>query len=226
MEQTIVIGVHQFIGFHLANELLEKGEKVIGIDYDPQKEDNEMDLYIGRNANYSFLTLDQLKEVKVSEQTTVFIDWYDIQINRENNNIYERAEELTAILQHWEELADKAPVVLVFCRMLQADLGNWERISQEKVIYLPTIYGPWQPVTMSFAAAISQVDANELKRALKNEYRHDAIFIDDVLKALPELLKQEHHNVILESMSENQWAACAEELNTPELIENAYNCRK
>lgn len=210
MEQTIVIGVHQFIGFHLANELLEKGNIVFGIDYHPQKENHDMDLYIGRNANYSLHTFDQIKEINVTEQTIVFIDWYDIQ---ETNS--ERGDELTAVLQHWEEEPDdKKPVVIVFCPIV---LGEWQRVSQERIIYLPTIYGPWQPVTMSFAAAINQVGETDLNRALKNEYRHDAIYIDDVLKALPELLKEDHPSIILESMNENQWIACAEEINKPEL---------
>lgn len=218
MEQTIVIGVHQFIGFHLTNKLLEKGKTVIGIDDSTDREDNEMDLYIGRNANYSFRTLDQLKEIKVSEETTVFIDWYDIQINRENCRI--SAEELTKVLQLWGE--DKEPIVLVLCPIVQDSeetFIEWKRIKSEKIIYLPTVYGPWQPVTMSFAAAISDVETKELIRTLKNDYRLDAIFIDDVLNALPEIQKQEHQTIILESVSENQWAACAEELNTPELIE-------
>lgn len=217
MEQTIVIGVHQFIGFHLTNELLEKGKTVIGIDNSTDIENNEMDLYIGRNANYSFLTLDQLKEVKVSEQTTVFIDWYDIQINRDNCRI--SPEELRNVLQLWGE--DKAPIVMVLCPMVQESeqtFIEWKRIKSEKIIYLPTVYGPWQPETMAFAAAISDVDTNELLRTCKNDYRLDAIFIDDVLTALGEIQKQEHQTIILESVSENQWAACAEELNKPELI--------
>lgn len=217
MEQTIVIGAHQFIGFHLTNKLLEKGKTVIGIDDSTNKETNEMDLYIGRNANYSFLTLEQLKEVKVSEQTTVFIDWYDIQINRENCRI--SAEELTNVLQRWGE--HKEPNVLVLCPMVQESeepFIEWKRIKSEKIIYLPTVYGPWQPVTMAFAAAISDVDTNDI-RTFKNDYRLDAIFIDDVLNALTEIQKQEHQTIILESTSENQWAACAAELNKPELIE-------
>lgn len=211
MDQTIVIGVHQFIGFHLTTKLLEKGKTVIGIDGSTDIENNEMDLYIGRNANYSFLTIDQLKEVQVSEQTTVFIDWYDMQINRENCRI--SVEELTNVLQLWGE--DKAPIVLVLCPMVQESVETfkeWKRIKSEKIIYLPTIYGPWQPVTMTFAAVISDVDTNDI-RTFKNDYRQDAIFIDDVLTALPEIQKQEHQTIILESTSENQWAACAEELN-------------
>ena len=50
-----------------------------------------------------------------------------------------------------------------------------------KLVYLPTIYGPWQPETMSFEAAIRQKKLQEIEKAIVKEDRSDALFISDIM---------------------------------------------
>ena len=53
-----------------------------------------------------------------------------------------------------------------------------------KVVYVPTIYGPWQPETMSFEAAIRQKEVSEIESAIKAEDKSDALFISDIMEAV------------------------------------------
>jgi hypothetical protein len=203
LDQFIVIGVYQFIGFHLAKDLLDRGEVVSGCDWEC---DDDKELEIGRNANFSFIQPDELTATSVTDQTTIYISWYDLQ--RRNRSSYEW---LVDILSKWRKL-EKQPNVLIF-QSLEAEAQDLFPFGKQ--LYLPTIYGPWQHQSMAFEAKIRNKPSADIQFALEKEYKLDAIYISDLIKSLEKVWSMSEQKVRIISEKNNQWMQCAERLFQP-----------
>jgi nucleoside-diphosphate-sugar epimerase len=203
LDQFIVIGVYQFIGFHLAKDLLDRGEVVNGCDWEC---DEDKDLEIGRNANFSFIQPAELTASSVTDQTTIYISWYDLQ--RRNRASYEW---LVDVLSKWAKL-EKQPNVLIF-QSLAA--GEQDQFPFGKTLYLPTIYGPWQHESMVFEAKIRNKPSADIQFALEKEYKLDAIYISDLIGSLEKVWTMSEQKVGIKSKKNNQWIQCAERLFQP-----------
>ena len=94
----------------------------------------------------------------------------------------------------------------VFHSLLQVIEDN----DAAKLVYAPTIYGPWQPETMSFEAAIRQKKVSEIESALLKEDKSDALFISDIMEVVSEIASHHEKKILLQSKTPDQWQQCAQ----------------
>lgn len=219
MDQTIIVGMYQFVGFHLTKYLLEHGNDVIGIDW----ELNEgKELEIGRNANFSFQKPSSLSDMNVSNEKTIYISWYDFNKRRSVFSV-EETEEILLALHSWSMLPNenRPEVVLLYPLGVESQqiLTIVEQAEWMKVVYLPTIYGPGQSEESAFEVSIQKKSRSEIEKALACEYKNDAIFIDDLLASLPQITTLNERIITVKSKQENQWSLCAQLVFHQELLE-------
>ncbi|CAH0344468.1 hypothetical protein [Bacillus sp. CECT 9360] len=223
MELSIVLGAYQFIGFHVCKYLLDQGIEVLGVDWtedspdsDPIIEEKQME--IGRNSNFTYLQLNQLEANAGTSKTTLFISWYDV-IKARNSMDKGVKNTIQNLINKFHERAERPRIVLLY----PLGCGDEEKISTaDQIIYLPTIYGPWQHENMVFEQGIRSNSAAKLKSALEDEYTLDAIYINDLLDSFENMLSQAEKKIIARSSLEDQWALAARELfDTPMIDEVA-----
>lgn len=204
MEHILVAGSCSFIGYHITECLLEQGWLVTGLDQtaglrDERKE--EMMLAIGRNANFTYA-----EEPKGQLYGKIIIPLYGM--DEADEPFLSR---LLAILNTWEKMPD------IYCFRSLAPLAEKiEKLSAglaeegcARMIYLPTVYGPWQPDSMAFEAGIRKLTFERIKQAAAGEYRQDAIYIGDLRDELPAILKQPARNLVIQTGQSGLWEECA-----------------
>jgi hypothetical protein len=220
MGLSIVIGAYQFIGFHLCKHLLEQGNEVLGVDWNqdtaPGNIIEEKQLEFGRNANFSFTPLVELENINISDTATIYISWYDV--NKESpyldQDIDSRLQAFLHTLQGAER-EERPRIVIIY------PLGSiHEEINYEadKIIYLPTIYGPWQHERMAFEQGVRNKSETDIKSSIENEYTSDAIYITDFLESFEDIVAVSEKMVLVISAAPDQWSLAARELFDSKLI--------
>ncbi|RFU63034.1 hypothetical protein [Bacillus sp. V59.32b] len=216
MELSIVLGAYQFIGFHVCKHLLDQGIEVLGVDWteDPDSDPiiEEKQLEIGRNSNFTYLPLNQLQANEGTSKTTLFICWYDV--IKARISMDEGVKNTIPILMNkFQERAERPRIVLLY----PLGIADEEQICPaDQIIYLPTIYGPWQHENMVFEQGIRSNSTAKLKSAIEDEYTLDAIYIKDLLDSFENMLSQSEKKIIVRSSAADQWALAARELfDTP-----------
>lgn len=215
MEKAVILGAFHFVGFHLCTTLLETGEEVIGIPFPNVKitdlEDKKME--IGRNANFSEGSWSNLPFILDKSSDVLFIDCY----------LLNQKEELASNIQAlWNEnIVDKLKnkkVKLIYNKMDIMHVKEHLLINLHKhninyqLIYLPTVYGPWQPSEFYFAQAMSGVEQDQLKVS-REESTNDAIYIEDAIEEIMNQLKRTTDSALLfQSEIKNHWKKCEEYL--------------
>ncbi|RFU68036.1 hypothetical protein D0469_13160 [Peribacillus saganii] len=221
MADAIVIGAYEFLGFHVSKLLLEDGLEVIGTTLDGSLADEveQKMMEIGRNANFSYL--EQLTMLdSITEDSIIYISIYDyIKKGSKYGDIY---TEIQRLVQKWKLLGTKLPRILFFLPIMQGNSRKEDSFGQElaekleevaeKCIYLPTIYGPFQPENMSFEAGIRGKSAQAVAQAFQEEYTDDAVHILDILSELNEILAVPEERIIVKSRKKDQWLTCAKQL--------------
>ncbi|WP_285767585.1 hypothetical protein [Peribacillus sp. SI8-4] len=219
MQTYIVIGAYQFIGFYVTQYFLNQGEEVIGIDW-ADKEDSpyimeEKELEIGRSANYIYFPVKKLKILDISRQDTVFISCYDIHNGKSDKTEWLLSEIVSFIEKCKKNGLSETPNIVLFMpveeeRVFQSIISSIEGIDSAKILYLPTVYGPWQSEGMSFEAGINQRGPSVIEAAITNEYRGDALYVTDFVNALEGVLNSSSERSIqLSSNIADHWNECA-----------------
>ncbi|RFU64137.1 hypothetical protein [Peribacillus glennii] len=221
MELSIVIGAYQFIGFHLCKFLLEQGHEVLGADWTNDDDLNhttqEKQLEIGRNANFSYISLQELKKVSNPGKITLYISWYDF-IKSDSGKTAELKNELDALLSKMP-VADRTIVLYpIEYNGEERKMSKTDNV-QDKIIFLPTIYGPWQPETMVFERGIESNGETLPIAALETEYKLDAIFITDFLACFEDIINLSENIITIKSTKPNQWKLCARAVFNSELTD-------
>ncbi len=219
MPTSVVVGAFQFIGFHLAKFLLDQGEEVIGIDWEDVSMEKEMEF--GRNSNFLYIPINRLHHVSVVQPKTIYISGYDL--------TYSSIKGKQTIIQHITtflktvEVHHDSPVILMLPN--EEDQSIFDPLLQRvhdsdtaKLVHLPTIYGPWQPETMSFEAAIRQKELLEIEKMIMEEDRSDAIFISDIMDIVIQIVSHHEKKIQLQSKAPDQWQQCAKQLWNDEWI--------
>jgi hypothetical protein len=230
LDKVCILGVYEFIGFHLCKKFLENGFNVEGIHLDTECDLflEEKRLEVGRNANYnekSFPLAGQSMEIEVT--IVPIYDWF-MTYNESKKNI-------PKIIQYLKN-ASKTNIVFLLPIHL---LSDWQDEGMDKIrdlidqtknmdqciqyFYLPTIFGPWQPGSFLFQ--------NELQNQINNndqievrEWPFDAIYIEDLLTSLIERIESgESGSFLIESGIPKSWELCAEILQLDKSLGKVFD---
>lgn len=215
MQTSVVMGAFQFVGFHLTKYLLDQGEEVIGIDWGDISGEASVDkeMEIGRNSNFLYIPLHRLHHLSVLQPKSIYISCYDLsKSDREDKQ--EIVQHMITFLKAVEGHHDSSVILLL---PIEEDYSVYHSLLQviedndaAKVVYAPTIYGPWQPETMSFEAAIRQKKVSEIESALLKEDKSDALFISDIMEVVSEIASHHEKKILLQSKTPDQWQQCAQ----------------
>ncbi len=220
MQTNIVIGTYRFVGFYVTQFFLIQGEEVIGIDWDDSEASQyikeEKELEIGRNSNYIYFPINKLKLLDISQQDTVFISCYDIQRGKMDKIDFVIGEIVSFIEKCKKNGKNETPNFVLFMpiekdvSIFQSILSSIRGMDSAKIIFLPTIYGPWQSEGMSFEAGINQLGQSDIKAAIAAEYTGDALYITDFVNALEAVLTtSSDRDIQLCSSIDDHWDKCA-----------------
>jgi hypothetical protein len=223
MDKVIVVGTYEFIGFELCLRLLEQGIEVIGIHLESMNEDpflEEKRLEIGRNSNFTEMDETYLDAFEQSSDPMIlFIDYFSY--------FFKREEKKLSSIMTTDHLKKKSfhfvlslPIQFCFENSPQEFLlfQPFDKKSVVTIFYLPTIYGPWQPMKYTFQQAL-----NNPKGPIKvddREWTEDALYIDDVMNMiLRNLDGKEKNEYVLKSKIKEHWKQLSNSLVEDCLIE-------
>jgi hypothetical protein len=224
MQTSIVIGAFQFVGFHLAKYLLEQGEEVLGIDWEDRSDEIviEKEMEIGRNSNFLYIPIHKLRSISVVQPKIIYVSCYDLS----KHFMEDKEEIIQQVVAFLKEVEAKQHSQIMLLLPIEENRHDYDSILQvveksesAKLIFLPTIYGPWQPKTMSFEAAIRQKEISEIERAIKVEDKSDALFISDVTEVLVKIASHVERRITLQSEEADQWLQCAKVLWKEDFIQ-------
>ena len=234
MERAVVLGIYDFIGYSLCRYMLDRGVEIDGIHPEETKEDyftEEKRLEIGRNANFTEIGL-QDWQVEGAEGFLFVTLFESFQSRNMKNDLME------ALLSKLENRHLKnLPTVVILpaffaeenVELREADAKISRFISSQEsmllTIYLPTIYGPWQPEECFFQQAMSpsSIECGKIPDISQWEWMHDCLYIDDAVKTIKEMAESGHKGqYILSSGERGRWLQCAEELigKEPAILRN------
>jgi nucleoside-diphosphate-sugar epimerase len=235
MDKVVIMGVFDFVNFHVCKALLDKGIEVRGvqIDTDETGEDSvEKKLEIGRNSNFTEVSIAELPN-DTTEKETIIISVYDLYMRYKEDILLNEAILSKFIkIDQWDQIVLLVPSqLLTIENELEAEavIKNFiKRIStlnkKIQLLYLPTIYGPWQPDTFLFQHSIlTEMNRDNPFKGLREE-TNDALFIDDTVEAIIEIVdRKEPGRYLLQSGKKNQWDLCAAFLKISNQIKNNRN---
>jgi hypothetical protein len=233
MDKAVMIGVFDFVNFHVCKALLDKGIEVRGVDIETEKNElflTEKKLEIGRNANFSLVTIGDLI-AEPQENEAIVLSIYDLYMqHREELLLNEKVKD--QFMNHWEQLVILAPSQLLTKTIeseAEAIIQNFmDRIKANnknlQLLYLPTIYGPWQPETFMFQHSIlTEMNRNSRFKGLREE-TNDALFVADTVETIIEIAdKKEPGKYLIQSGENNQWDLCAAFLKIDHQISSGRN---
>ncbi|WP_226675762.1 hypothetical protein [Mesobacillus jeotgali] len=224
MERATILGVYDFIGYSLCRHMLDLGVEIDGIHQSGNIDDyftEEKRLEIGRNANFSEISL-QDWEAEQAEGFLFVTLFESLQTRNGTDDL------LKALLSKLEDRhLNKLPTAVILpayfaeenmdFREVETKISTYikNRKSTLLTIYLPTIYGPWQPEECFFQQVIFHSSSNrrKLPDISKWEWTHDCLYIDDAVKTIKEMAESgQQGQYILSSGEKDRWLKCAEEL--------------
>ncbi|MEC1715787.1 NAD-dependent epimerase/dehydratase family protein [Schinkia azotoformans] len=225
MKKAMVIGSLGFIGFSLSKRLLEEEFEVIGIDHFSEKHDQLKEqklLEIARNSNLIYINnpIENLILKEVAESCDVlYYCLHDSDINKNNINkkMTKMKDILTKVMDYCNEIMCKFVYLSSYESLNQRnpigqmkmeeeyEIENYSKLNKNfffHIVQLPTVYGPWQPDSMTFQQLIMGKDSPSI-----DPIREDAIFVEDLVEILLELPADLDVNKIIKinSNRKNQW---------------------
>jgi nucleoside-diphosphate-sugar epimerase len=221
MDKVVMVGVFDFVNFHVCKALLDKGIEVRGVQIETEDESDiliEKRLEIGRNANFTEVSIGDIL-IDSYENETIVLSVYDLYMRYKEEYLLNEDMLFNLISKNkWEQI-----VILVPSQMLTNEFESKAEIVIDDFInraeshkqdihllYLPTIFGAWQPDTFMFQNSIL-TDMNRGKpfRGLREE-TSDAIFVEDTVHAIIEIIENKlPGRYLLQSGKSNQWNLCA-----------------
>ncbi len=225
MKKAMVIGSLGFIGFSLSKRLLEEEFEVIGIDQISEKHDKLKEqklLEVARNSNFKYInnSIENLELQEVAENNDVLyycLHDSDINENNVNKKMPKRKEILMNVMDYCNTITCKFVYLSSYESLNQRNEIGQVKMEEENeiekysrinpnfsyfILHLPTVYGPWQPDSMTFQQLIMGMDAPSI-----DPIREDAIFIDDLVGILLDLPigSDVNKTIKINSSKKNQW---------------------
>ncbi|OCA84271.1 hypothetical protein A8F94_16285 [Bacillus sp. FJAT-27225] len=218
MEKAVIVGAFGFFGFHLCKKMLEKGYEVAGVAYGKESASfqDEMEDLIGRNGNFQ-KTFNEVPGGG-SQSEVLILSLYDWIYCEDESDVIELLRKTISpnnqrktVLAVPIELALNSEKAAMIVDLIQQEQKN------TLTIYLPTLFGPYQPERYAFQKAISGFRDHDPSE----EYIEDALYCEDAAEKAIELIEQgRKRDVLLKSSSGANWQACAEILGIPTPIRN------
>lgn len=220
MECAAILGVYEYLGYSLCQYMLDKGIEVEGIHFGKRQEHyfiEEKRLEIGRNANFSEIIFQDWNASSLGD--ILFISLYEEEslkkvfiekLMKKVENINLNNQRIILILPAY--LAKKHIVNEGWQQNLISFFEKKQCIVVE--VYLPTIYGPWQPEEFFFQQALHfEAGENEMIQLGDWEWTHDAIYSEDAVNMIMKTVEaQKKGKFFLTSGENNQWLNCAKVL--------------
>ncbi|GHH98490.1 hypothetical protein [Neobacillus kokaensis] len=223
MDKAIIIGIYNFVGFQICHTLLNKGIEVNGIHIDSKTDPflEEKRLEIGRNANFVESSLSKWNVSEngndLKKQILIF-PIYDFYILREEAML-EKEILVNKVIQYLEEKKGNSNIVIIApIQLLAQNLPSMNTLLEQmrgldpniQFIFLPAIFGPWQPSMFLFQQAIIS-SFQKCKISLSDrEWTKDALFAADAAEAIFEIIESANPgSYLLESGKNNYWEKCA-----------------
>ncbi|MGA9228113.1 MAG: hypothetical protein WB217_17330 [Mesobacillus sp.] len=223
MEKAAILGVYDFIAYSLCKYMLNDGMEIVGVHIASKHDDyftDEKRMEIGRNANFSEISFKEWKTT--GENELMIISLYD-HFNKDGTkeeitkgiikkleNMDRSSQTLILILparlaSKHEKLADSQLDLLRFIEKMQISVLE---------IYLPTIYGPWQPEEYFFQQSLNYLEGeSSIPVIAKWEWTHDALYIEDAVETIMELAESgKEGKYFFASGKINLWRSCIDEL--------------
>lgn len=221
MDKVVIVGVFDFVNFHLCKALLNKGIEVRGVQIETEENEDilvEKRLEIGRNSNFTEVSVKDLTN-KSNEKETIVLSVYDLYMKYKENVLQNDFMKNHFLYEdNWDQIIIIVPIQLLGneieseANVFINDVINRKRNLNKNIqyLYLPTIYGPWQPDTFMFQHSIlAGMDKGKGFRGMREE-TNDALFVDDTVESIIEVVEEKGPGkYLLQSGKKDQWDLCA-----------------
>ncbi|MBO0961215.1 hypothetical protein J1P26_16045 [Neobacillus sp. MM2021_6] len=227
MDKVIIFGIYEFVSFHACKTLLNNGVEVTGIQIDGAEDSpflEEKRLEVGRNANFSerFLSELELMREEGTTPTTFLFSIYDLYMQNKEM-VLQKEKTISPIIQCIKDYHNNANIVFILpIQMLRGEQVKTIETFIERVkgcckniqmVYLPAVYGPWQPSSYLYQQAILSKWIKQDIIIAEREWTGDVLFVEDAARTIIKTIETGHHgNFILESGKQNYWEVCADYL--------------
>jgi hypothetical protein len=224
MDKVVIVGGYEFLGFCLGTSLLEKGYCVTCVHFEKPNDflSEEKRFTVGRNANFQEIQIgDWNRNSRENEgDSLIVVSLYDVHHGNDKSKV---RDEIFQSLGNMK-VKNQEFVILLPMQYLANEIMGEEfkdlcrklEINENMVrhVYIPTLYGPWQPNEYLFQQVLLQdLDGERTLKLQEQEYTHDALYIVDAIKELEHIFEnKELDRMILKSEEGNQWRKCAEYL--------------
>ncbi|MED3623104.1 hypothetical protein [Neobacillus thermocopriae] len=237
MDKAIIIGVYHFLGFHIGKVLLNKGIEVKGVHI-PEVDGTYVDekrLEVGRNANFKEYSFEGILDGTDNDRLMIFPIYDFFMLQQESIILNEQFTK--KFLAYFNKHKCNLKILLLLpiqllkwsgSNEIQYFINQVKKISTKlQLIYLPTIYGPWQPSTFMFQQVILASILNTEVFHSEREWMDDALFIDDVAESILGIIESEKSGTyLLESGKDMYWDTCAEYLKINKRYRKSINEEK
>jgi hypothetical protein len=229
MDKAIIFSVFDFVSFHVCKALLDKGIEVEGIhvyDKTTGRFLEEKRLEIGRNANFSEHDPESYHKKVMNDATdTAFIislyDLYmlykeDVLTDKTISNLVnpQRCKVLTFLIPAQFLTNSMEPQVFEEMKTFMSQISK--SMKSVQYIYLPTLYGQWQPETFLFQHAILEKMNHHNDLSGTREDRLDAVYVEEAAHEVLKIIEtKKGGKYLFQSGLEGQWEKCAAYLNLP-----------
>ncbi|WP_053361880.1 hypothetical protein [Bacillus sp. FJAT-27251] len=222
MDRAIIIGPFGFLGYSICKAMLDKGFRVLGISPETResgKFDDEKRLEIGRNANF----FEQANEEWLSEinktPVPIIIPFYDYFMECSEANLFEDplfSKSLCTLSPCPSKVIFLFPEQFVHQKPLRNGiLKQFETFADETKylgpeIFLPSLYGPWQPDEYLFQQILFPADDSHTLCPGRESLR-DALYIEDAASLCLGLMEEAEGAFLVSSGNPEGWKECLQE---------------
>jgi hypothetical protein len=227
MDRVIIYGTYHFLGFSLCEKLLDEGIQVCGFRLSEGISEDfleEKKLLIGRNANFEEKMVGSeavtFMEDALKSDMIIVISFYDIYYSIDEYPFLILEKILMNINKQYSDVPSVKVIILFptdFIDIPEAVNRQFYHLKENEFriqkIYIPTVFGPWQPSVFLFQQYLLKEFLNAEPKLDKRETTSDAIFIKDIIDLIIKLIKSnEMNDYLIQSNSGGQWFKGAEHL--------------
>ncbi|MGD6899447.1 NAD(P)-dependent oxidoreductase [Bacillus infantis] len=215
MNRAIVVGAYEFLGFHLTMKLLDRGLEVTGIVPGSMGDDRytaDKELLVGRNANFTvYSEADWKAKGSIEEPHLIFLSLYDYYFREEPE--LASWEGMFGHLEASIEETGSKPVILMPVQYY-GDREEGSCHAGALKIYLPTLFGRWQPSAFAFQRTIEGLGKKDNAML---EHKGDAIHAAEAAEGIIEAAETKGSGtLLLWSGEKGRWGKCAQHLGMKE----------